>query len=184
MLQDILIKDGELLIAIQEALVDDRVTQIVTFITHLGNKGYLWIALGVLFLFFKKTRRAGVISLVSLALTFLVVNLFLKDFVARTRPYEELEAVRLLIEAQHDYSFPSGHAANSIAPALAMFLNLPKKLGVPILLLAIAIALSRLYVGVHYPLDVLGGIVIGGAMAFLVNTIANRIQDSRYPGKH
>ena len=59
-----------------------------------------------------------------------------------------------------------------------------RKLGVPILLLAIAIALSRLYVGVHYPLDVFGGIVIGGAMAFLVNTIANRIQDSRYPGKH
>ncbi len=184
MLQEILIKDGELLIAIQDALVDDRVTPIVTFITHLGNKGYLWIALGVLFLFFKKTRRAGVISLVSLALTFLVVNLFLKDFVARTRPYEELEAVRLLIEAQHDYSFPSGHAANSIAPALAVFLNLPKKLGVPILLLALLIALSRLYVGVHYPLDVFSGILIGGLIAFLVTTIANRIRDSRYPGKH
>lgn len=184
MLQDILIKDGELLIAIQDALVDDRVTPIVTFITHLGDKGYLWIALGILLLFFKKTRRAGVLALVSLALTFLFVNLFLKDFVARTRPYEELEAVRRLIEVQHDYSFPSGHASNSIAPALAMFLNLPKKLGVPILLLAIAIALSRLYVGVHYPLDVFGGILIGGLIAFLVTTIANRIRDSRYPGKH
>jgi undecaprenyl-diphosphatase len=171
MWQNLLDLDGSILLWIQEYVRNDYMTPIVKFITHLGDSGWFWIVLTLLCLIFAKTRRNGVLMMCSLLLNLLANNVILKNLVARTRPYEVVEGLQRIIEAQSDYSFPSGHSGVSFSVAVVMFLMFPRKVGVPALILAVLIALSRLYVGVHYPTDVIGGILIGTAAALLVCTI-------------
>lgn len=170
MLETITQFDGNLLIKIQDFLVHDAITPAVQFITELGNKGYIWIAIVLLLLIWKKTRKAAFVVAVCLALEFILNDMILKVLIARARPYVTFPAVQLLVERQSDYSFPSGHAASSFAVAVAMLRLMPKRLGIPALVLAIAIALSRLYVGVHYPLDVLAGAGLGTVVSMLVTS--------------
>lgn len=132
------------------------------FITHLGDEGYLWIAMGILFLIFKKTRPIGFTMLVSLIINFVIVNLTLKGLVARPRPFVINEAIQPLITNVSAYrSFPSGHTSGSFSAMFAFYRWVPKKFGIPALILAGLISISRWYVGVHYPTDVLGGLIIG-----------------------
>ena len=115
----------------------------------------------------------------SLIGTLLINNMLIKNLVARTRPYEVIEGLTYLIPKPREYSFPSGHAASSFAAAWVMFRQLPKRYGVPALLLAILIALSRLYVGVHYPSDVLFGMISGTLISLVAETIVERIEKKR-----
>ena len=103
----------------------------------------------------------------SLLGSLLVNNMILKNLVARTRPYEAVDGLQRLIEAQRDLSFPSGHTGSSFAAAVIIYLTCPKKIGIPAMILAVLIALSRLYVGVHYPTDVLAAVVTGTGIAIL-----------------
>ena len=100
----------------------------------------------------------------ALAIGALITNVALKNIIARIRPYEVVEGLKLLIEPQSDFSFPSGHTCASIGAALVMYPFLERKWGIPLVILAVLISLSRLYVGVHYPTDVLGG-AVGGVLA-------------------
>lgn len=76
-----------------------------------------------------------------------------------------LETLTILISEPGEFSFPSGHTSSSFAAAVVLFMLLPKKEGVPAMILAFLIGISRLYVGVHYPTDVLGGMVMGTLLA-------------------
>ena len=149
------------------------------FITMLGDHGYFWIALTILLLFFRKTRRAALGSALAMIFTLLAVNIALKPLVARIRPYEVIEGLTILVAKESEFSFPSGHAANSLTCAWALFRALPRKFGVPVLVLAVLIALSRLYVGVHYPSDVICGAAIGIALAELAVRIVGRVAKKR-----
>ena len=157
--------ESAILLWIQNNLRCAFLTPVMRVITTLGNGGAFWIALTVLLLIFRRTRRIGVCCAASMLLTLLVVNLCIKPLAARTRPYELIEGLQILVSRPHDYSFPSGHSANSLTCAWTIFRLAPKKYGVPALVLAVLIALSRLYVGVHYPTDVLCGAAIGVAAA-------------------
>ncbi len=145
---------------------------VMTFITTLGNSAIynIWIIIGVVCLFFKKYRKMGLQLLFSMLLTFLVGNLFLKNAIARVRPCEIDTTVELLISRPGGWSFPSGHSMNSMVAAIAIFLN-NKKLGIPAIVLAALIGLSRLYHFVHFPTDVLAGFVIAILAALLMNYI-------------
>ena len=159
---DALLKmDGEILLFIQDHIRQEWMDWFWKAVTHLGDGGVFWILLGIILLFSKKTRPAGVAALLALLVGPLHTNVCLKNIVARIRPYEVVEGLRLMIERQRDYSFPSGHTSASFAAACALVRTLPKKWGTVCMILAGVIALSRLYVGVHYPSDVLGGMVVG-----------------------
>ena len=80
-----------------------------------------------------------------------------------------------IIEQQHDFSFPSGHTCASFAAAFALYRTLPRKWGIACLVLAALISFSRLYVGVHYPSDVLGGVVVGIFAGWAGTALANLI---------
>lgn len=159
--------DAGILLAIQENLRHPLWTPWVVMITSLNNGGFLSILACALMLAFRRTRRVGVVASMSLAASAAVVNLAIKPLVARIRPYEAIEGLELLVHPQADFSFPSGHTSAAFAVAVVMLRLLPRRYGVPALILAALIALSRLYVGVHYPTDVLAGIVIGSAVALV-----------------
>jgi len=153
-------------------------TPVMTFLSFLGNAGWIWIALGAILLIFRRTRWAGLCVLLSLLLGFLVNNLLLKNVVARVRPYNAVPALVALIPPPTDWSFPSGHACASFASATAMALTFGKK-GAWAFVLAALIALSRIYVGVHYPSDVLVGALIGALAAVCVCWALNRLRKRR-----
>ena len=112
-------------------------------------------------------------------------NLFLKELVDRTRPYETWNQVQLLIGKQHDPSFPSGHTASSFAVATSLALSFQRRwAGTLLIILAAAIAISRMYVGVHYPLDVLCGMVDAILIAHVVNYVDREHQEELRPSKH
>ena len=104
--------------------------------------------------------RTGSAALLSIAIGFLITNVLLKNMVARPRPFDAYTEIIPLITRPTDFSFPSGHTCASFACALVFFRMLPKKYGVPAVILAGMVAFSRLYLGVHYPGDVLGGFLV------------------------
>ena len=160
--------EGPVLLWIQENLRNDVLTPIMTFITHLGDGGFVWIVLTIACLIYAGTRRTGILMTFSLLLNTLANNLLLKNLLARTRPYEIVPGLQRIIEAQGDFSFPSGHTGCSFAAAVGFCVMCPRKFGIPAMVLAVLIALSRLYVGVHFPTDVIGGALIGTAAALFV----------------
>lgn len=139
---------------------------IFVFITHLGDKGLLWIMLGLVLVFIPKYKKAGYCVLLALLINLIICNITLKPLFARIRPYEYVDGLKLLIEKPHDFSFPSGHSAASFAASMALYLNF-KKTGIPFLVIAFLIAFSRLYLHVHFPSDVICGILLGIASAFV-----------------
>lgn len=170
--------DGNLLLFLQEYVRNPVLTPILKLITTLGNGGAVWIALAVLLLCIPKTRKVGCMAVAALLGTLLVNNLVLKNLVARTRPYEVIEGLTYIVRTPVDYSFPSGHAGCSFAVASVMFRRLPGRYGVPALVLAILISLSRLYVGVHYPSDVLFGVISGILISYGAEAVVNRLSKS------
>ena len=96
----------------------------------------------------------------ALLLGYLATNLLLKNLVMRPRPFDAIPQLEALVHAG-GWSFPSGHSTSSMAASIVMFRQLPRRVGIPALALGILICLSRLYVGVHYPTDVLAGTVTG-----------------------
>lgn len=157
----ILDMDGQVLIYIQEVVRNAFLTPLFRGITVLGNSGAAWVALSLALLISGKTRKAGIMSLTALLFSFLVNNLMLKNLVGRVRPYEVVEGLVPLIPRPWDYSFPSGHTGSSFASAWVFFRKLPRWAGISLLVLAGLIGLSRLYLGVHYPTDVLFGALSG-----------------------
>ena len=152
--------------------------KVMPIITAFGDHGIFWMALTVLLLIFRKTRPLGLSMAISLALGFICGNLITKNLVARVRPYELNSSVSLLVKKLSDYSFPSGHTLVSFESAVCIFIRY-KKTGVAALIFAAAIAFSRLYLYVHYPSDVLTGMVFGTVFAVIGSAIVNRIYKNK-----
>lgn len=167
--------DGNILLWIQEYLRSDLWNWFWTGITKLGDSGLIWLTTAIFMLFFKKTRKVGIVSLCSIALCFIITNIGLKNLVARPRPYTQIAELTILTHLESSFSFPSGHTANSFAVALIYFRMLPKKYGVAAVVLAALISFSRLYIGVHYPTDVLGGFLVALFASSVVYFIFQKI---------
>lgn len=166
--------DGQILLFIQEHMRNTACDVFFKGITHLGDAGIFWILLTIVFLCFKQTRKAGIYSACALIASLIVNNLILKNLIGRIRPYEVVEGLQCIVAPAHDASFPSGHTGASFASAVAVYKHIPKKAAVLFIVLASLIAFSRLYVGIHYPTDILGGLVTGIGIGLAVNIIGGR----------
>ena len=167
--------DGNILLWIQEYIRNDFLTPIFKFITSLGDEGYVWIAIAIVLLFVKNYRKVALMVGASLLGSLVFNNMIVKNIVARPRPYRMIETLTILIPEPGEYSFPSGHTSSSFAAGVVLYLMLPKKYGIPAMVLAFLIGISRLYVGVHYPTDVLGGMVMGTLIAVSVVKATEKI---------
>lgn len=163
----------DILMAIQE-MRTPFLDELFSNITALGDKGFLWILIGVFFLCTKKYRKAGLLLLLSLLASFIVGNVTLKNLVQRDRPCWLYPEVELLIRNPKDFSFPSGHSMVSFSGAAALWLA-DRKFGIAAYIVAALIAFSRLYLFVHWPSDVLIGAAVGIANACFVFWLINKM---------
>lgn len=142
---------------------------IMKYVTYIGEFGAGAILCAIGLLIFKKTRWAGVAVVIACVLDVLIVNVILKLSVNRARPWQTYPDLgfqefhrSISVREPTDSSFPSGHTAALFAAAVALVMYYKVK-GLPALGVALLVALSRIYLCMHYPSDVLGGIVIGSA---------------------
>lgn len=167
--------EAQLLLFLQNCVRNPILDPLMMFITKLGDGGVFWLIFTAVLLVFKKTRCIGLYCMAAIVFDVLIVNVLVKPIVGRIRPYEVIEGLICMVGPQKDPSFPSGHTAFSFAAGFAFFLKAPKKFGIPALILAVLIGFSRLYVGVHYPTDVIAGLIFGIICALLSVFVMDRI---------
>ncbi len=176
-MKEILQLDYALLDAIAAQLQNALFDVLMPFFSRISAHGELWILLGLLLLCIPGQRKRGLSLWLALLLSVLVCNLLLKNWVARPRPFELREGIELLVRAPGGFSFPSGHTSASFAAAFALFFQ-RSKLAAPALILAALIAFSRLYLYVHFPTDVLGGILLGLLLGYAATKLFSKAESS------
>lgn len=144
---------------------------VMCFITKLGDAGVIWIVLAVILLLIPKTRKNGLVIMAALCIDLVLCNGILKNLFARIRPCDVNTQIQLLIARPDDFSFPSGHTAASFAAVAALYFSGERKIWKLALALACLIAFSRLYLYVHYPTDILGGIFVGLVAGYMGNAM-------------
>ena len=168
--------------AVQQTAADVVLSPLANLLALLGKGGIALILMGLVLLCIPKTRRCGAAVLLALAIGALCTNVILKPLVARPRPYADETSVvyQWWQEAggatESDASFPSGHSTAATAAMAALFFLGPRKKYWPCLLFALAMALSRLYLVVHYPTDVLAGVLIGLGAGYLAARLVRRFR--------
>ena len=174
MIEEILSVDTTLLLYVQEHFRFEALTSIMRVITFLGDGGLLWILTALALLLIPRTRRGGLDVALGTLLPWLLVEYVLKELTHRPRPFTALTEVVPLIALPSGYSFPSGHACAAFAAATALTLAFPDKSGNRAFIPAVLISLSRVYLGVHYPLDILAGAAFGMLGAWIVYAASHR----------
>jgi undecaprenyl-diphosphatase len=136
---------------------------VFVWLSRIGMLGLVWIGIGLALAVLRRRPTLLLAVLAADGIADLLART-IKSLVDVQRPAFRYAEPKALVPVPKDHSFPSGHAATSFACATVLALAFPR-FAVPLYLLAVAIGFSRIYVGVHYPLDVLGGAVLGIAVA-------------------
>lgn len=174
MLEQIIAWDSSVLLWMQEALRSPLMNALMVFITRLGDAGAIWIVLGIALCVPRKTRVAGIAVLLALVIQGLIGQVILKPWIGRLRPFHVVEGLQNLV-AIGGYSFPSGHTGSSFAAAAAIWRTVSPRAGAAALVLAALIGFSRMYAGVHFPTDVLVGMLLGCVCGIVSAMLARRI---------
>lgn len=161
-------------------------TPFMELISLLGKGGIFLVLLSLVLLFSKKTRRYGTAMAFGIAIGAILVNLFLKVAIARPRPYADTSSIFYqlwLIMGQHvesDMSFPSGHTNVAFAAMVPLFILGRKRVSWLALLFGFLMGLSRIYLVVHFPSDVVGGALTGTIAGMLGTLIAINLPKKWY----
>ena len=167
--------DFSVLYWIQENLRSDWLDSVCAFFSWAFQLGIPWLVLGAVMFFFKKTRVAGVMLITAVVLTFFFNEIAIKNAINRERPCTIDQSIQLAIERPASFSFPSGHTSN-VFSAVGVLLFKHKKAGVPMLLFAVFMGFSRMYLFVHFPTDVIAGAVLGLLMAWVTVLIFKELK--------
>lgn len=170
--------DRNILDFIQKNIRNPFLDSTMPFITALGDVGIFWIILCVILLITKKYRKVGIVCALSLIITTILGDGIIKNIIQRARPFMSDVNLVLLIAKPKTFSFPSGHTASSFAAAAALSAYI-KPYGKLFFALAALIAFSRLYLYVHYPSDVIAGIIVGIVGFKLAETLYNKVIQSK-----
>lgn len=146
---------------------------IIPRVTALGNGGMIWILMSLIMCINKKYRKTGITVLAALLAGFIICNIIIKPLAARPRPCWIDTSVPILINVPSDYSFPSGHTLSSFIAAFVLLFS-GNRFGYAAVVLAALIAFSRLYLYVHFPSDVLGGIFLAALISYVVLGVSNK----------
>ncbi|MDO5853114.1 MAG: phosphatase PAP2 family protein [Thermoplasmata archaeon] len=138
---------------------------VMVAITTVSTYAAVWLILAFLLTCSKEYRRAGYAVIVSVVVAWILADFVIKPLVGRERPYE-VTGFDILVSAASTSSFPSGHTAFSFAAATAVFIH-NRKWGIPALVFAALVGISRMYLYMHWPTDVLAGALLGIAAAYL-----------------
>ena len=161
-------------------------TPFMNFISLLGKGGIFLIILSIALIMFRKTRRYGTAMLLGLAIGALFVNVFLKVAVARPRPYADPEGffyplwVMMGQHVESDMSFPSGHTNAAFAAMVPVFILGNKKYSWLALVFGVLMGISRIYLVVHYPTDVIAGLITGTIAGIIGTLIAINLPKKWY----
>ena len=161
-------------------------TPIMEFISLLGKGGIALILLSLILIVIRKTRRCGTAMLLGLIIGAVVVNLWLKVVIARPRPYADPNGVfyplwqQLGAHTESDFSFPSGHTNAAFASMVPLFIIGRKRWSWLALVFAFLMGLSRIYLVVHFPSDVIGGMITGTIAGLLGVLIAKHLPKAWY----
>jgi undecaprenyl-diphosphatase len=164
-------------------------TPVLRVITDSGNHGYIFLGLTLVLLLFKKTRKLGVMALISIAIGYLVSNITLKNLVRRVRPYNtdnsDYIAWWKLTGQVVDtaYSFPSGHATVSAAFSICFIWQYGFKKWWPMVFVPLIYGFTRLYFVVHYPTDILAGWAIGTLASLASYFITKQLDKPKFMQK-
>lgn len=159
--------DVSLFYFINKTLANPLTDRLMPFITERDN-WFIFYSLIWIYLFFlggRKGKVSAVLILILILLTDQVSDNFIKPFIHRIRPCNELPGVHLLTGCTESFSFPSNHAVNNFAAAY-LFSHFYPKVKYYLYSGALIVSLSRVFCGVHYPSDIIGGAAIGMIFAF------------------
>jgi undecaprenyl-diphosphatase len=162
-----------LIIKLHNAAGSSFLDAAMPYVSDLGNMGAVWIVFSLILVANRKYRNIGIMCLAALILTTVIGEGLLKNIIQRPRPFAQFPSIQPLISEPSSFSFPSGHTGSSFAAATVIARNL-KKVAIPALTLAAAVAFSRLYLMVHYPSDILGGIILGVACAVCAEILVKK----------
>ena len=159
--------ESSILLFLQDNVRNPVLSAFLIPFTVSNNIGIPCFVIIAIFLYFKKLRKVGILIGISLVLEFVFANLIIKNLTARIRPYDVIDGLTVLVDKAHDYSFPSAHTGSAFALAAVIFMVMERKYGIIAIVIASLMGFSRMYVGMHYPSDVLGGILIGTMTSFI-----------------
>ena len=155
-------------------------------ITFFGNGGICLIIFSLLLMAFQKTRRFGTAMLLGIIIGALFTNVWLKVAIARPRPYSDETSILHQIwvtMGQHmesDKSFPSGHTTSAFACMTPLFFCKKKSVAISAFVFAFLMGISRIYLAVHYPTDVIAGVIVGFIAGCLGAFVASKLPRKWY----
>lgn len=165
--------------AIHNALQCDFMDFFMRLISEIGNGGAVWIVTALILISKRKYRILGLELAFGLLLGLVLGNFILKNLIARPRPCWIFENINMLIDVPRDFSFPSGHTLSSFTAAFIL-LSGNRRMGVVAIILASLMAFSRIYLFVHFPTDIMGGIILSGIIFGILKLILKNKNASVY----
>lgn len=166
--------EGAFLLAVQAVRIDG-LTQVMALISSLGASALVWVVLALALLLFEERRECGAIMIVAMIVASILTALA-ANFVGRAYPTESVTGLVAVVGVSHaGFCFPSLHAATCAAAVTVLLRSGSRAIGSAGLVLAVLICISRLYLGVNYPSDIVVGVILGCVVALLCHAVLSRV---------